>query len=607
MWVYDRGCKAGRHPVERSFMKPRARISAGFSALGLFVLLPSFPVLSQTSVQARILRLSFVEGRVTIQRPDVQGWAEAPVNTPLQQGFKLSTGENSFAEIQFENGGTLRLGEQSLIELTELGLGSDGSKTSRASLLQGYATFHPLSSRGQESLQVETPLGGLSAEGGAEFRVDLDQGMERVEVFDGSVEEESSLGSITLQKEDVLVLQPGAPEPTTVSQGITLDDWDQWVADREAHLEMADAAPSPGGYVDPLDGTPYGWGDLAQNGSWIDVDGEGSGWSPRAIPGWSPYSSGQWCWYPGMGFTWIGSEPWGWLPYHYGAWEFVPGRGWVWFPGSLKTWSPAQVRWYQGPDWIGWRPRSHRKDPRSDCGTTCGGGVVSTALLRAGGYVTPQNTLGVNIASGTMVSAPRVNPSTTPMLPGIPAAFPAAQVNGSQWTVSRPEAGGTWASASPSSHTPLGPRRGAGSVNSAIVYDPQQGSYINGHHSTPPLVQPAFPPEKAQPATGNSWAVSPAQTPDSTQPFPNEGQQQVGAPLGGLGYAQPAQGVYAAPPPAAAAPGINGGARSGAGTGQTGTGHAGSAGTNRGAAWTPAGGAGHSSPPPAPSAPGGRH
>ncbi len=590
-------------------MKPRTRIFAGFPSLGLFVLLTAVPVLSQTSAQPRILRLSFVEGRVTLQRPDVQGWTEAPVNTPLQQGFKLSTGENSFAEVQFENGGSLRLGERSLIELTDLEADSASSKTNRVNLLQGYATFHPLSSRDQETLQVETSLGRLTAEGGAEFRVDLDQGMERVEVFDGSVEEESNLGSMTLEKDSVLVMQPGAAEPTSVSQGITQDDWDQWVADREAHLEVADVDSLPAGYVDQPDGTPYGWGDLAQNGNWIDVDGEGYGWIPSTVAGWSPYSSGQWCWYPGIGFTWIGSEPWGWLPYHYGAWEFVPGRGWVWFPGSMKTWSPAQVTWYQGPDWVGWRPRAHRKDPRSDCRVACGGGVISTSSLRQGGYVMPNTMLGVNIVDGSRVSAPRVIPSTSAMLPGSPSAFPAGQGAGSHWTVSRPESGGTWVSTS--TQTPLGPRRGAGSVNSnpAIVYDPQQGSYINGHHSAPAPVQPSFSSEKSQPVTGRSWAASHSSTPGLGQPNPNEGQRQVATPVGGRGYAQPVQGVYAAPPAAATVPANKEAPRPGEGAGQGGTGHAASApaGTNHGAAWAPAAGAAHSAPPPAPSAPGGKH
>jgi hypothetical protein len=67
----------------------------GFAAAGFIALLAVMPVWAQNNSHARVVRLSFVEGEVTVQRPDVQAWAEAPVNTPLQEGFKLSTGENS--------------------------------------------------------------------------------------------------------------------------------------------------------------------------------------------------------------------------------------------------------------------------------------------------------------------------------------------------------------------------------------------------------------------------------------------------------------------------------------------------------------------------------
>ena len=78
----------------------------------LVALVTSIPSWAQDSSRARAIRLSYVEGNVTIQRPDAKDWAQAPMNTPLQQGFKISTGEASFAEMQFENGGAIRLGNR---------------------------------------------------------------------------------------------------------------------------------------------------------------------------------------------------------------------------------------------------------------------------------------------------------------------------------------------------------------------------------------------------------------------------------------------------------------------------------------------------------------
>ena len=409
-------------------MKPHIRFIPGILAAGLIALLNSYPAWAQTNSHARVVRLSFVEGKVNVQRPDVQAWADAPVNTPLQEGFQLSTGENSFAEVEFENGGTICLGEFSLLDLTVLELAPNGGHINHVDIRQGYGTFHPLPSRVEQPLQVGTPLGTLIAEGGAKFRVDLDQSVARVEVFKGSVQVQSSLGDITIDQDSALVLQPGSSDPTVVSQGITRDDWDNWVDDREANLEMPPTGPSPDTYDGDEGGATYGWSDLLHYGTWSNVPGAGFGWTPNmATSPWSPYANGQWCWYPGYGYTWIGAEPWGWLPYHYGSWEYLLGNGWVWFPSSLRTWSPGRVTWFHGDNWVGWVPHSHLKGNSNGCGDNCGGGVESTAAFRHGGRLTSNRMLNVNPTSGEMVKDPGIIPSTTAKLTGPAVPFPAAQ------------------------------------------------------------------------------------------------------------------------------------------------------------------------------------
>src|SRR5579884_3128657 len=73
---------------------------------------------SQTGSQVRIVRLSFVEGMVAMYRPDADQWAKVFVNTPIQQGFKIATEANSFAEVEFENGSTASLGHRVSLTLT---------------------------------------------------------------------------------------------------------------------------------------------------------------------------------------------------------------------------------------------------------------------------------------------------------------------------------------------------------------------------------------------------------------------------------------------------------------------------------------------------------
>jgi hypothetical protein len=526
-------------------MKPRIRSSLEILTAGFFALLTVIPVRAQSYSHARIVRLSFVEGNVTVQRPDVPAWAEAPVNTPLQEGFKLSTGENSFAEVQFENGGTIRLGQLSLLKFTELELAPDGGKINHVDLRQGYATFHPLSSDGGDSVQVGTPYGTLIAQGGTRFRVDLDQGLERVEVFHGAVEVQSDLGAMTLQKESVLVMQPGASEPMVVTQGITQDDWDQWVDDREARLEMPSAGPSPDNYSGGASEATYGWDDLSQYGNWSNVPGAGYGWTPTWVnAGWSPYSMGQWCWYPGWGYTWIGAEPWGWLPYHFGWWEFIAGMGWVWFPGGLTTWSPGNVTWFHGPNWVGWTPFEHRKGGAISCGNHCGGGVVSASTFRHGGLLTASLMLPINPTTGQRVQEPGIIPATTAKLTGPAVALPAAQSHGFRGETAHAPAGAALPTAATSS--PGSVRNGAAPPNSTIAFDPQQDRYINGHRVVTPQQAPASRPEA-------STLTTPGSNPGQIQPVPAGSREPSGQAAENQGAIQPnaAGNSYARPAPSA--------------------------------------------------------
>lgn len=498
---------------------------------------------AQTYSQARAVRLSFVEGQVTVQRPDAQGWAEAPVNTPLQEGFKLATGENSYAEVQFENGGTIRLGQFSTLQFTQLELAPNGAKVDRVDLRRGYATLHPLPSRDEESLELTTPLGRLNAPAGTEFRVDLDQGNERVEVFAGAVQVESNLGDITIDKDSVLLMQPGTSEPTVVSQGIAKDDWDQWVDDREAQLGQAAGPPASEEGGDATE-VVYGWNDLSNYGNWSDVPGVGYGWSPGGVgSGWAPYTAGQWCWYPGWGYTWIGAEPWGWLPYHYGGWNFIPGRGWVWFPGGFTNWSPSRVVWYSGPNWVGWRPRPYRKDDSLACGMHCGGGVVSTNTFQQGGRLSSSLMLGVNPATGQRIGEPGVTPLASALLPGRPVARPPmAGQSRAAHRISAPHGPAQSATTQPS----VAPQRhGASMTGSSIVYDPAENRYVNSH-------RPTNPQEPAATSPAASGFTTPGARPALVQPVPVTGRQANGmnAPNQPWNQPNPAMGGGPRPTPA---------------------------------------------------------
>ncbi len=406
-------------------MNPRVRIELLSVVLGLVTLVTAGHVSAQQisaqqNSHVRIVRLSFAEGTVTIQRPDVSDWAKAPVNTPIQEGFKLSTGKDSFAEVEFENASTARLGELSQLEFNELVLTPSGGKVNRLTLRKGYATFHLTPERG-DVYEIKAADGTLAVapKTKAEFRADFDDGLLRVEVFKGSVEFSGRNGSVELTKKKVLELQTGSEEAYLISHGITKDSWDDWVAERDK-LQAANRALSL--YSSKAGSTYYGWNDLARYGSWSYFSGFGYGWVPGVPYGWSPFTLGRWVWYPGFGYTWVSYEPWGWLPYHYGNWHFEPRFGWIWAPGRSGSWCPATVNWYKGAGWIGWAPRSVGPAGEPQNCSQANGCVTAIPLdtFENGKPVTPALALRADPRRGEPVSGPDIAPTRLVRLPGLP-------------------------------------------------------------------------------------------------------------------------------------------------------------------------------------------
>jgi len=372
---------------------------------GLLVF-PAVLAAGQGLSHARVVRLSYVHGTVAIQRPGSTDWASAMANTPIQEGFSLSTSANSFAEVEFENGSTVRLGELSRIDFTQLALTSDGDKLNHLAFQEGYATFHFTPEHG-DVYAVKVADTTITPRGKSEFRTNLTDSQLQVEVFNGSVEVEGPAGSTKLAKDKVLDYDTQAALAFNVHEGIQKDDWDQWVEarDRQATLAYNEAAV---GRKTSL----YGWSDLDTYGEWGYFPGYGYGWTPYAPMGWCPYSLGMWNWYSGFGWTWISGEPWGWLPFHYGSWGFDPLFGWFWMPGGFNYWSPALVNWYGAPGWIGWAPY----------GAPGGSGVtvVPSGTVQNGQPVNPRTVLPVPPSRGKPINGPPFAAGRLAMLGGTP-------------------------------------------------------------------------------------------------------------------------------------------------------------------------------------------
>jgi len=273
---------------------------------------------------ARVVRLSYVSGTVRVKRPGAAENEPAIVNAPIQEGFELSTSDGSYAEVEFENGSTARLGALSKLLFHQLALDANGYKLNGMTFEQGYGTFHFLPEHNPSpsvnpdgTILFQPPYGDVfrvkiadatvTADGKCEFRTDLDQDRFRVEVFNGSVDVATSSLTSKLGEGKILEHRAGGAELAfNARKGIVKDAWDEWTEARDKQVLLTQK-DEPFHATGPL----YGWSDLDTYGEWITLPGGRFGWSPYAAAGWSPYTYGQWVWYPGFGWTWISAEPWG--------------------------------------------------------------------------------------------------------------------------------------------------------------------------------------------------------------------------------------------------------------------------------------------------------
>lgn len=407
-----------------------SRRYAGFAlavaALGMFCLLPLTAVAYDYSY-ARVVRLSLVEGDVQVARPDQEGWEQAVVNLPIQQGFTVATGGGR-AEIEFESGATARLADNSVLQFTELAL-SDGGRITKLTLTQGTATFYANLSR-QDSFVVVTPQLQVVIPENARFRVNVHDNATSVGVFKGEVEVDSGAGTNHVGKGHTLTYRSSEPDRVALERNPKSDEWDRWVADRDEVVHTGSTAELR--YVN----SPYSYGlsDLYSYGSWYNLSGYGQCWRPYGLgSGWSPYWNGQWAFYPGFGWTWVSFEPWGWLPYHFGRWVFSPALGWLWVPGGFNRWQPALVSWVQVGNRVGWVPLAPQDQP----------GQTPANLQHGLVAVVPNRVIGTRLMlrvpadakeQPQVLSAPPANfaasvPTTTVRTGPPPSAVPGANQN----------------------------------------------------------------------------------------------------------------------------------------------------------------------------------
>lgn len=280
--------------------------------------------------QARIVRLSDVQGSVQIDKNTGLGFENAFLNLPITQGTQLKTLANGRAEIEFEDGSTLRLTPNSTVQFSTLGLSDAGKHISTVDLVEGMAYVNWLGKSGDE-FSLNFSREKITLDHASHFRVSTTTEAAKLAVFKGDVNVESPSGTVMVAKKKTATFDGSDNDKYTLANDIEEAPLDSW--DKEAiayHDQYAKNNSSPYG---------YGVSDMNYYGAYSNVPGYGMMWQPYFTGiGWDPFMDGAWSWYPGYGYMFASAYPWGWMPYRYGNWIFVPGFGWMWQPGGWNTW-----------------------------------------------------------------------------------------------------------------------------------------------------------------------------------------------------------------------------------------------------------------------------
>jgi Family of unknown function (DUF6600)/FecR protein len=512
-----------------------------FAAIGIgLYLIPAAH--AQNTGNVRVVRLSLAEGHVLVSHAGTDVWEEAPANLPLQEGDTLAT-QNGRAELEFDDGATGYLAENSVLRFTQLGY-SGGGRATDLTLTQGAGTFYA-NLTGQDTFRIQALTFNVTIPQRAEFRVDGFKDGAAVEVLQDNVTVSTTKGSTNLEKgQSIAVHQSDFQSNFAIGSLPTAEDaFDQWVTEQGEMIRAGNTNTLA--YVNAPN--IYGISDLSRYGTWVNIAGFGYSWRPFSVGfTWTPYFNGKFILDPILGWIWVSSEPWGWMPYHFGSWLLSPTLGWVWVPGGplgLKQWEPSRVNWVNIGNQVGWVAKS--PNDRSGAPANAAQGIITRSRRSPrNGNESNEIVLGKELRKIIPLKQPppefASRPAPSALHPGVQSMIrPAPRTPGN---------------------------------NKSIVYDNGTHTYINRNGSNEnqsgTAISPPVAPAALMPRSGTPTEVPRAtQPPSNTRrvilppPYPATPASRGNAPANRIVPARPQTGAPfnilphpVAPPPVAGRP-----------------------------------------------------
>ncbi len=290
-------------------------------------------------------RLNYLKGQVLIERAGGEGYEDAVLNMPIEEGDRIITADGR-AEIYIGFATFLRLDRNTKLDLLVLP-SERGRKTFVARLI--YGRIYLISFREKLKTTVEVSDAEFRPLEKGSFVIIRDQDYMEFQVLSGYAELRAGRESLDIAENERVYIR-GYDIFGPERLGDLSDDFYRWNMDRDREISEGYTYSR---YLPP-ELSDYGW-ELSRYGRWRYLPPYGWVWVPSSYPcpDWRPYYYGRWVWVPG-GWFWVGYEPWGWVVYHYGRWGWSAGIGWYWIPRPY--WAYAWVDWFWFDDYIGWVP-----------------------------------------------------------------------------------------------------------------------------------------------------------------------------------------------------------------------------------------------------------
>ena len=296
-------------------------------------------------------RLSFVEGKVFVQRASDLGYEDGALNMPISEGDRISTTEGR-AEVHFGRGNYIRLDNETKVDI--LNLPKKADDVARIRVWSGNVFLVVGSMKKEKGIELHTADSSFYVLDKGVYRVDVREGRDtEIQVYQGLLEVAGEEGSTLLKSSQRLEISEGrfTSKPSSFI-AVANDSFDRF---NESRTNVTSREVAQKRLPEELSDYEA---ELEEYGDWTYLPPYGNVWVPEEVEDdWRPYYDGRWSYIPLSGWTWWPYEPWGWATFHYGYWHWGFDIGWYWIPYGV--WGPAWVNWWWDDWYFGWAPVSY--------------------------------------------------------------------------------------------------------------------------------------------------------------------------------------------------------------------------------------------------------